>query len=380
MLLRSDYFTSYSYTPVTLPSLEIELGQDSNLVVSIDAGQSFVPLGETAFEQLVGYLGAPVGFARKLRKAGRGHVLSYLHKQLAQTVGEANYLAVVHPTEGVVGLSEKQNLFYLGEEARELDKKIEEWLSSPTCPFSLKSYRAEEGEVRYLFYFKETAVVPEDSGSSWAWGYELRYSLWGKEPASFHVALERKTSQSLTYIPVSKYHYPLNYDANVNHRIDSVFTFLNAAPEPHWKELGRLVQRLRREQASLAEVKKVRKKLTSFLKDQEGDNSESKQRVDSALDWKNIEEAYGLKELDEKPSLQWFKRASTPVNLFDLYCLLSQEVTYAPNSVSSDVREKLLTLAGELLCDKPDLEDFPPRIDWGQRHFEQKTQLDHAHV
>lgn len=375
MLLRSDYFTSFCASSVTLPSLEIELGQDSNLVVSIDAGNTFVPLGETAFEQLLGYLGAPVGFAKKLRKAGRGHVLSYLHKQLAQTVGEASYLAIVHPKEGVVGLCEKQTLFFLGQEARDLDRKIEEWVSTPSCPMTLRSCRADEGAVRYFFLFKETAVVPEDSGSSWAWGYELRYSLWGKEPASFHVAVDRKISQSLTYIPETKYHYPLNYDANVNHRIESVLTFLNSAPEPNWKELGRLVQRLRREQASLAEVKTVRKKLASFLKGQEGDNSEGKQRVDSALDWKNIEDAYGLKELDEKPSLQWFKRASTPVNLFDLFSLLSQEVTYAPNSVSPEAREKLLTLAGELLCSKPDLEDFPPRIDWGQRRFEQKTQL-----
>ena len=69
MLLRSDGFTPFEYRPVTLPQLDLELGDNSNLVVSLDEGRTFAPLEDTAFEQLVGYLGAPVGFARKLKNA-----------------------------------------------------------------------------------------------------------------------------------------------------------------------------------------------------------------------------------------------------------------------------------------------------------------------
>lgn len=378
MLLRSDAFTSLDYIEVKLPFLELELSENSSLVISVDYGKSFLPLGEVAFEQLLGYLGAPVGFARKLRKAGRGHILSYLHKQLASSIGQTPYIAVIHPTEGLVGLSEQQTIFFKKEEAVELDRRLENWLSVSNCSFTLKNYYLNNGAVRYLLLSKDEYLVPDvKQSSNWRWGFELRHSLWGTEKASFYVALERKEDQSLTYLPELKYHYPLNFDANVANRLESIFVFLNAAPEPHWKELTRLVQRLGQQQASLAEVKKVRKKLISFFKGQECEG-ETKTRVDSWLDWKYIVDTYGLKEMDEKPSLKWFQRASTPVNLFELYNFLAKEVTYAPNTVDLQVKESLLALAGDFLCKKPDLEDLPPRINWG--YTKQNSLATYGHV
>jgi hypothetical protein len=62
-----------------------------------------------------------------------------------------------------------------------------------------------------------------------------------------------------------------------------------------------------------------------------------------------------------------------PITCYDLYNLLTREVTHAPNTVDAQKRQGLLVFAGDLLTRKPDLEDLPPRIDWDQRRVEQAS-------
>lgn len=379
MLLRADAFSPFEYRPVSLPQLDLELGDNSTLVARLDDGEAFIPLQDQAFEQLVEYLGAPFGFAKKLKNAGRGHVLAYLHKQLSQASGETTFYAVTHPEQGLVGLSLKENLLFTGHEAIELDQRIGDYLAQASCPFSLKKADIHEGKARYLLFLKNEQelladkVAPgEELKPLWRWGFELRHSIWGQEVPAFHVSLERMICANLTYMPEEKYLYPLKYEQPLDVRLQEVLGFLENPPEPNWNAVARLIERLRCQQASVAEVKKVRNSILGLFREQESD-TETKQRLEEVFDWKDIVDAYGLKEMDEKPSPQWFKRASTPHNLYDLYNILTREVTHAPNTVNFEKRQALLVLAGTILTKKPDLEDLPPRIDWMQRELEKRS-------
>lgn len=379
MLLRADAFSPFEYRPISLPQLDLELGDNAALVARLDQSEKFMPLQDGAFEQLVDYLGAPFGFAKKLRNAGRGHVLAYLHKQLSQASGEKTFYAVTHPEQGLVGLSEKENLFFTGHEAIELDQRLGDYLADSACPFALKKADIHEGKARYLLFLKDEEVIladtvapGEDLKPLWRWGFELRHSIWGQETPAFHVSLERMVCANLTYMPEEKYLYPLKYEGSSETRLHEALSFLKTAPEPNWTSVTRLIERLRRQQASVAEVKKVRNSILALFREGEVDQ-ETKQRLEDLFGWKDIVEAYGLKEMDEKPSPQWFKRASTPHNLYDLYNILTREATHAPNTVNFEKRQDLLVLAGKMLSEKPDLEDLPPRIDWAQRELEKRS-------
>jgi hypothetical protein len=202
----------------------------------------------------VGYLGAPFGFAKKLKNAGRGHVLAYLHKQLSEVNGDKYYSAVTHPEQGLVGLSEKENLFFTGSEAIQVDQRLEEYLGRSNCPLALKSASLQDGHVSYLMFLKEEHDVLSDTEPVWRWGYEFRHSIWGQEVPAFHVSLERMICANLTYMPEDSYLYPLKYENASELRAESFFTFLQSPPEPNWSQVDRLIARLRRQQASVAEV------------------------------------------------------------------------------------------------------------------------------
>ena len=380
MLLSSELFSPLEYRSVNLPSLELELGENASLLVRLDTADGLVPLSDHAFERLVSYFGAPVGFAKKLRSAGRGHIISYLHKQLSEAVqGTNKFVVALHPEAGVVGLSEENSFAFVGPDARELDRQVADYVKDPASPLALKRAEAFGGYVRYLFFLKTPELIKEDKVSPgegeplWRWGYELRHSLWGSEPAAFHMSLERMVCANLTYMPEAQYHYALEWKDKAAERIADAVAFLKAPPEPNWSALSHMVERLKRQQASLAEVKLVRRKLTTLLKADDHD-TETRERIDTALDWKNIVDAYQIKELNEKPSVQWYKRAETPHNLYDVYNLLTREATHAPSTVDAENRQELLVLAGKLLTGKPDLEDLPPRIDWHQRAYQQQVE------
>lgn len=335
-----------------------------------ELGDKGVPLGPIGFENLATQLGIPNGFAKKLTKSKKTHVMAYLQRQLAGAWGGGIPLVAVvdQKTEEIVSVTEKPYLFFHGgNEIQELDMRIREFCAQPDSEVKLMStIDGEDGLIHYRFrHGKEREVDPAADDSLWAWGLGFSHSPYGVVLPKVQKMLERLVCANLTYIPEKVYAWTPRWEDTFEARWKIVEEFLLTAPEPQYGQLEGYLRRARQTKASLAEVSAVRRQLKKFLR---LNDDEAAQRIDTSIHWAEIVEAYPEvfgPDADFKPSKKWLSAASTPVSIFDLYNYLTEEATHAPSDADEKaLRMPLLISAGELLTKTPDLQDVPRQVVW----------------
>jgi hypothetical protein len=335
-------------------------------------------LTDLGFKFLLSYLDVPLAFGKKLRNDGNGHVLSYLQKQLSNAHKETISMVLNTETEEVMSFTEDPYIPFRGTEALTLDQRLHETLKKDICPFELKMNPeiSEDGTVIYTLMLKEPSEVSADQVMDgeqkvkplWKWGYQLKHSVLGADLPFVSTSLLRMVCTNLSYLAQKQFRYPIQNKNTLEERWQEVENFLLTPPKAQWDKLNSWLHRLGKANASLAEVKDVRKQLLAVVKvDKEDIDSEN--RINGLLQWDLLKKAYRLDELEEKPSRQWYQRAATPLNLLHLYNSLTQEGTHLPNTVSVEKRQKLLVYGGKLLTKQPDLKDEPPVVNWDSVHL-----------
>lgn len=373
--LDINFLRGLDYREANLRNVEVEVTSDGEdgCGIALKDGKDTFQFTEQSLKHLCKYIDLPYAFSKTLRSKGRAHVISYLQKQLAQTVsGEVTLVCGNGSEEGVKvihSVTDAEKLHYRGLEAEKLDTRLMESLSRPDSPLELSSRMfSMDGSIRYGLLFKEPKKVDEDKGDAdkekdlaglWKFGFTLKHSVTGLSEPSISMELLRLICANMSYMPEKHYTHALGQNPEFEGRWADIEKFLQ---DPPTVNVSDLIARATKTFASMAELRDARNRLMRLKVDAE--DTETAERINQALQWKRIQKAYAIRDMDDKPSPGWYKRATTPIKLFTLQCFLTQEATHAPNTTPWDVRQGLLIHGGKLLCGKPDLIDIPPVVDW----------------
>ena len=359
---------SLCYREVMLPELELELELDGiEGFTLVDAGDRFA-VSTDAMEDLCRYIGVPFGFARRLADGHKGHVVSYLQKQLAAAFAARPVTMVTCPTstlvEGlepgagttIVSFTDAELLHYRGADLAGIDRRLTEALDS--SPLQLAGLDQDGPDLDYRLTCRD---VEEIDGTAWRWGYRLEISAAGHQAPRWSTLLVREPCGSHLHLMAKQYLMPLPGGPTVDDRLANILDLVARPPTTEWRLVAGQLKRLR-QPASVAEVKLVRGKLKRLKVDK--DDRETGQRIDQACRWREIDQKYDFKNMPFKPTRRWYQRASTPVPSVELVELVAREATHAPNTVPAKLRRDLQALAGRLLIGVPDLADIPPDLTW----------------
>ena len=374
--LDVNFIRSLNYLEFDLKNIQLDVedvgdreGLSGLAVRNLD---KYWAVSEQALQQLCVHLNIPYKFTKTLRSQGRSHVLIYLQKQLSQCINP-DIILVKNDKDTIVSVTTPDLLHYRGREAETFDQRLVELVSRPDSKLELSSRVCENsGRISYGIAYKEPRRIADDTGDRnnntpeliglWKSGFTVKHSVTGLVEPIIGVELLRLICSNLTYMPEKTHSYEMPFEENFEEKWAHVEKFLLDPPAAPWNNLDGMVARLTRTYASFAEVKEARKKLMKLKVDAE--DTETMQRINSALEWPRIQKAYNLRDLEERPSRMWLERASTPLKLWDVYNLITRESTHAPNTVDMDLRQKLLIYGGSVLAGRPDLLDNPPAIDW----------------
>ena len=362
--LPTAVISSMIYDTVKLPDMNLDLDPEGDGLLA-KIGTKTYTLTDHAIESLCGYLGVPVKFAMKLREDGKAYIIAYLQQQLSKAM-EIPVIFVSNNEDEILSFTESRLLPFRGQDCFEIDRRIEEFASVSEYPYELFSKKLVDGNaIHYIFLNKETCDLPRDPDKqNWRWGFTLDYSLIGKKPARFGMEIMRVESASLTYLPDKVFGTTPKWEGDIESKFEEIYKFFSKEmPEPDWRQINRWVARVSSSPASVAELKAARKKLCSVLMASK-DDTDTQDRIDTALQWKRVEKEYGLDDKEFKPSKPWYMKATTPLSLFEVQSAVVREGTAAPNNIPFDERQGLLIYGGKLLAKVPDISEVPPSIVW----------------
>jgi hypothetical protein len=361
-----NFLSKLKYEEIKMQELSLELSSDQMLCKYKDTA---LPLTDKALEKMCIYLKIPYKFCCTLQSEGKGHVLSYLQKQLSQ-IQPFTLLMVKNDAE-VLSFSEKKDIYFQGAEAWECDKRIEQMVKAPDSIWELKTkdFLQGDGTIHYSLFLKEDYSIssdPDQTKPIWRWGFRFKHSVFGSEVPSMGAELFRMVCANLTYLPEKSFKWPLQYNENLDTRLDNVELFFKNPPEPKIKTLERFVAKIASSKASLKEVSEARNKLLKLKVDKA--DWDTQKRIEDSLEWGRIMRAYQLKDYDERPSKAWFAKATTPLKLFDVWNTVTSEASSASTDIDYNIRHGLLVYGGQILTKTPDLcgTQIPPQIDWGR--------------
>ena len=365
MKLDTNYLRKLTYVEKNLKDIEIEISADLDAEENDDeqgCGISIKgdkPLTENALKQLCSYLKIPYPFTKQLRAQGRTNVLSYVQRQLSQAAQSS--VIFVSGATSIISITDDEKVHYKASELITIDQRLRDTLTS--SDLELKDVICEKGLIHYFVFFKTVSDDVEDE-SKWRWGFIITFSALGEMKPSIGVVVQRLSDVSMAILPAKTHSYPLDYESEMEDRWNALESFIRNPPAPGWMTLEAAVTKLKKTIASFREVKETRSKLGKLKVDKE--DTETLERLNTALQTKRINKAYALKELDFKPTKTWFSRATTPLTLFEVFNCVTREATAAPNTVSFEIRKNLYSHAGNLLMGSPDLYMLPPMIDWSR--------------
>lgn len=370
MNLDANYLRSLNYKEVNLKDIEIvslasEDDDDNGCGLGIKGGK---PMTEAALKQLCFHLRIPYAFAKQLRNNGRSHVISYIQRQLSQVSNSS--VIMVSGEKNILSIAEEEKLHYQGKDAITFDARLKESVASPDSPFELANTLCADGDITYSLRYKELQSMEADKAdegtkdlrSLWRWGFTINHSVLGMQTPSIGVELLRMVCTNLTYLPAKSYSYPMPFESEFDDRWQHVGEFLASPPPPAWMTLNNMITKLSRTTASFREVAETRKKLLKLKCDKE--DTETAERINAALQWKRIQKAYSIKDMETKPPKSWYAKAGTPLTLFQVYNTCTQEATHAPSNIDVALRQNILIYAGGVLVGSPDLYMQPQQIDW----------------
>jgi len=369
-LQLENFLGKLHYDEIKLSELSLELAPSDDFEGKMLCRHkdTFLPLTEKALENLCNYLKIPYKFCCTLQSEGKSHILPYLQKQLSQS--QPSNLVMVKNGSDIVSFAEKNDIYFQGKEAVELDRRIEQAVKGSDSIWELKTKEMlpDEGSIIYSLYLKDEYPIDADPLKTqpiWKWGFRFKHSVFGTELPMMGAELLRMACVNLTYLPEKSFKWPVAYNENLETRLESIELFLKNPPEPKIKTLERFVHRLVNSKASLKEVSEARNKLMKLKVDK--NDWETQQRIEDSLEWGRIMRAYQLKDYDEKPSKAWFSKATTPLKLFDVWNVVTNEASIASSDVDFNLRQGLLIYGGQILTKTPDLcsTQVPPQIDWG---------------
>ena len=377
MNLDANYLRKLNYTEVNLKDIEIEITPTDDSQDALDDERDCgcgigikgdKPLTEEALKQLCSYLRIPYPFTKQLRENGRAHVLAYVQRQLSQASNASAIL--VAGNKSIVSVTDEEKLHYRGQEAISFDTRLREIVGAVNSPFELAGMVCDRGDINYSILYKEPEVIEADDTeegakelkSLWRWGFTVKHSALGTTLPSIGVELLRMVCANLTYLPAKTHNYPMPFEFEFEERWEHVANFLVSPPPAQWLTLNGMVTKLSRTTASFREVAEARKKLLKLKIDKE--DTETAERINNVLQWKRIRKAYGISEMEEKPTKSWYSKAGTPLNLFELYNTVTREATHAPSTLDATLRQNILIYAGGILAGKPDLFQVPQAVDW----------------
>ena len=368
--LPGYYFSSLIYNKVKLPDMELELeSEGEGLLALIPDLPSFI-LTPGAVDDLCKLLEVPSKFANKLQDSGKAYIIAYLQKQLSKAIETPITYVSSRNDEGkdiILSFATDKNLPIYGEEGIALDDQIVALVSQPDYPLELISREVADGVVQYLFFTKEATAIAADKEAQgmYRWGFSFEYSLLGRSRARFGARLLRVACGGMTHLPDKIFGKTLEWDTDsFKDRCAGVIAYLtDEVAKQDWKQIGRWVTRLINNQASVFELKSVRRKLLAGLKLAK-DDIETEERIDKLLKWTMVVKQYGLDDKEFKPSKTWLSNANTPVTLFDLFKVNIKEAAAAPRTYAYDVRNGLFVYSGKVLTKLPDLAEKPPVVDW----------------
>lgn len=365
MKLDTNYLKMLKYDEKNLKDIEIEvvskeeddIPDDGELSCGIGIKDD-KPLTETALKQLCGYLKIPYPFTKQLRAQGRTNVLSYIQRQLSQAT--LSSVILVSGARSIVSITDEEKLHYKGSDIITINQRMNDALK--TSDLMLTELIYMNGELNYILLHKAEHGI--ENCDSWRWGFIITFSALGIEKPNIQAIVKRQSDVSLTILPAKLYSYPLEYHSDVEERWNAISAFIQNPPQPHFLELKAAITRLKITTASYREIKEARSKLGKLKVDK--DDNETLSRINNKLQINHIKKEYNISDLPYTPTKLWYSRASTPLKLFDVYTVVAQEATAAPNSISFELRKHLYMYAGNLLMGMPDLsvEQTPPSISW----------------
>jgi hypothetical protein len=364
MRLDTNYVRQLSYQEVNLKDVELVITQTSEDPEDMGCGVGFKgdkDLTEDALRQLCGILKIPYAFTKHLRANGRTNVITYLQKQLSQSVSPM--VILVSNDDNILSVANTDDLYYQGKEVITFDTRLKEELESSDAVLKCQSITIDNGTAHYtLFYKDENKEIEDDSG--WRYGFLIEIPLLGDTKPIIYALVQRLCDVGTAILPVKTHSYPLEYETEFEDRWNMVASFLKNPPAPIWMTLENAVDKLKKTTASFREVKDARSKLNKLRVDKE--DTETPERINQQLYWKVITKEYNIKDLPYKPSKTWYSRAATPITTFHLLTTVMREAAAAPNTIPYQVRKSLLLHAGSLLLGTPDLDAVhnPPIIDW----------------
>jgi hypothetical protein len=366
MKLDTDFLNKLQYKEVSLKEIELDImpTEKDDVDYEDSSGVGFGSdkyLTERALKQLCDILMLPYKFTQILRFNGKPHVIPYIQKQLSQLTP----LSVVTVEDGknkILSIVDKDMLHFNGKDALVMDKRIKEALNNHPI-LELKEVLFSKGDLSYSIYYKEpqTIKADKDSNNQWEWGFTLRYSTLGLIEPIIGMEVTKRSTVGKAYLPQKTYSCELPQTSEFELKWEYIQEFLDNPPSAGWTDITNMITKLK-VPASFREVTEARNRLLKLKVDKF--DKEVSNRVTKSLQWKRIQEAYGVKELEVRPPRRWFASADTPLSLFDVFNIVSKEATHAPNTVDTELRQNLLKYAGALLAGDPDLYNLPPVINW----------------
>ena len=370
MRVDANYLRGLNYTEMNLKDIEIVMtptpeDDEKSCGIGIKGDK---PITENALKQLCSALKIPYAFTKQLRANANGHIIPYLQRQLSRSANSS--VTLVSGEKTILSIADEEMLHYRGKEAVAFDTRLRENVDAPDSPLELANVLFSEGDVSYSLRYKDPASIETDKegeGTSdlrglWKWGFTINHSALGTLTPSIGVELLRMVCANLTYMPAKSHSYPMPFENDFEERWSHIANFLNSPPQPQWMTLTNLITKLSRTTASYREVADARKKLLKLRIDKE--DTETAERINAALQWKRIKKAYDVSGMEEKPAKQWYSKATTPLNLYEVYNTITREATHAPSTLDVALRQNILIYAGSLLTGKPDLYMQPAAIDW----------------
>lgn len=354
-------YSGMSYRELELCRAELDMDEDGDLVVIFPDDDEKAKLTEYGFASLCEALKVPIRFGKRLREDGKNHILAYLQKQLSQAYAIEPVIAVLKE-KYLLSFTTPNLLPFQGTEVSELDQAIIDHCMA-TGSITLESRMVSNDDIVYDFVLDQKVIDADPNHSEWKCGHSFHYSLIGKELPYFTVFAIRVADGSRMVFPERRFRHKLSRNKKYDSMKESVFDYLKALPEPEWDALSGYMKKLTAVSASMRELKDVRSRLVRALKVDKDDKA-TVERIEKLLYWNEIVEEYGLKDLDVKPSKNWFIKASTPHTLWFIYNILALEATIAPNDMPYETRQKMFSYSAKLLDRTPDLAEKVSSITW----------------
>jgi hypothetical protein len=295
-------------------------------------------------------LEVPKKFALKLWEDGRGNVLSYIQEQLSASIREPVY--VVYRDKTLFSFAAKENLLLFSQAVLDFDKKLLE-----NDKITVR-YREIRGETLSYFVYDEERSVSADDNIVWQVGYLIEVPLYGI--AKFRISIQAVRSKDLGRLIIDT----PDYDTpTLKDKIENVQTNgFNGSLASYWDYLSGYIKKLKAATASMQEVKNVKDKLVRSLKVDKSD-TETKDRIETELKWKELYKAYNIKDMIPKPTKLWYAKASTTLTLWTICSFLVKEAAIAPLDVDEKKIKALFLLSRKILEKIPDTSETPPQLD-----------------